>query len=212
MKFNASKCQVLTVTNKCFPVETDYFLHGQALKNVKSAKYLDLTITKDIKWHTNIHNITSKANKALGFVKRNVRARHKNQGIPDTCGANPRILHNLPPLITQASTVYASVSKPSSIALLPSSEITDNGHVIFYPCTNALCCTLSAATNMHNHCLFVLFLSDRMAMILIAFLVMLYRYNQYGRMYVDGGLDGSALFPSAIIASIVNFFIIAWLW
>ena len=67
---------------------TDYFLHGQALKNVKSAKFLGLTITKDLKWNTQIDNITSKANKTLGFVKRNDRTRHKNQGIPDTCGAN----------------------------------------------------------------------------------------------------------------------------
>ena len=44
-------------------------------KKVLSAKYLGLTITKDLKWNTHIDNITSKANKSLGFVKRNVGTR-----------------------------------------------------------------------------------------------------------------------------------------
>ena len=48
MQFNASTFEVLTVTNKRFPIETDYFFNGQALKNVKSAKYFGLTITKDL--------------------------------------------------------------------------------------------------------------------------------------------------------------------
>ena len=51
---NASKFEVLTVTNKRSPIETDYFLYRQALKHVKSAKYLGLTITKDLNWNTNI--------------------------------------------------------------------------------------------------------------------------------------------------------------
>ena len=75
IEFNASKCEVLTVTNKCSPIVTNYILHGQALKNLKSAKYLGITITSDLKWNTHIDNIRAKANKTLGFVKRNVRTR-----------------------------------------------------------------------------------------------------------------------------------------
>ena len=47
--------EVLTVSNKRSPIETDYFLHGQALKNVKSAKYLGLTINKDLEWDSHPH-------------------------------------------------------------------------------------------------------------------------------------------------------------
>ena len=49
MDFNASKCEVLMVTNERSPIQTDYFLHGQAIKNVKSSKYVGLTIIKDLK-------------------------------------------------------------------------------------------------------------------------------------------------------------------
>ena len=73
MEFNDSKCKVLTVTNKRSPIVANYILHGQALRNVKSAKYFGITITKDLKWNTHIDNI--KANKILGFVKRTVRTR-----------------------------------------------------------------------------------------------------------------------------------------
>ena len=75
MEFNASKCEVLTVTNKRSPIVTNYILHGQALKNVKSAKYLGVTIISNLKWNTHIDNIRATANKTLGFVKRNVRTR-----------------------------------------------------------------------------------------------------------------------------------------
>ena len=49
MEFNASKYEVLIVTNKLSPIVTDYLLHGQALENVKSAKYVGMTITSNLK-------------------------------------------------------------------------------------------------------------------------------------------------------------------
>ena len=35
MEFNASKCEVLTVSNKRFLIETDDFIDGKALKKCK---------------------------------------------------------------------------------------------------------------------------------------------------------------------------------
>ena len=35
MEFNAAKYEVLTSTNKRSSIDTDYFLHGQALKSAK---------------------------------------------------------------------------------------------------------------------------------------------------------------------------------
>ena len=75
MEFNAKKCEILTVTKKASPLVTDYILHGQVLQNVTSSKYLGVTITRDLRWNTHIDNISAKANKTLGFVKRNVRTR-----------------------------------------------------------------------------------------------------------------------------------------
>jgi hypothetical protein len=38
----------------------------------KSAKYLGCTISADIKWNDHIRNICNKANKTIGFLKRNL--------------------------------------------------------------------------------------------------------------------------------------------
>ena len=68
MEFNASRCEVLTVTIKRSPIVNNYILHGQALKYVKSAKCSGITIANDLKWN-------NQANKTPGFVKRNGRTR-----------------------------------------------------------------------------------------------------------------------------------------
>ena len=74
MEFNPSKCQILSVTRKKCPIKFPYKLHNEALENVKSAKYLGITITSDLSWNKHIATVTSKANKALGFVKRNIHS------------------------------------------------------------------------------------------------------------------------------------------
>ena len=40
------------------------------MENVPSAKYLGLTITDDLDWSKHIINVTSKATKTLGFLRR----------------------------------------------------------------------------------------------------------------------------------------------
>ena len=69
MKFNSRKCQILSVTRKKCPIKFQYNLHNEALENVKSAKYLGI--------QAGITTVTSKANKALGFVKRNIHSSSK---------------------------------------------------------------------------------------------------------------------------------------
>ena len=53
-------------------------MHNQELESVDAAKYLGVTISKDLSWKYHINNITSTANKTLGFVKRNVVAKNKD--------------------------------------------------------------------------------------------------------------------------------------
>jgi hypothetical protein len=43
------------------------------LDAVDSSKYLRDTISKDLRWDNHINTITSKANKTLGFIRRNMR-------------------------------------------------------------------------------------------------------------------------------------------
>jgi hypothetical protein len=49
-----------------------YKLHGQTLKSVNNAKYLGCLITSDLRWTNRINSICGKANKTLGFQRRNL--------------------------------------------------------------------------------------------------------------------------------------------
>ena len=78
MEFNPGKCQVIHITRSKSPVKSRYFMHNQELESVDAAKYLGVTISKDLSWNTHINNITSTANKTLGLVKRNVVTKNKD--------------------------------------------------------------------------------------------------------------------------------------
>ena len=73
MEFHPAKCQVLTVSRKRNPIHYEYKLHGHILEHVTSAKYLGVTFTSDIRWGQHVNNITSKANKTLNFIRRNLQ-------------------------------------------------------------------------------------------------------------------------------------------
>ena len=54
-----------TVTNQ-------YQIHGHTLEVVDSSKYLGVTISEDLNWRKHIDDTVNKANKNLGFVRRNL--------------------------------------------------------------------------------------------------------------------------------------------
>jgi myo-inositol-hexaphosphate 3-phosphohydrolase len=68
MAFHPDKCNVLTITHKRKPIVREYQLHGHTLEAVKSTKYLECTISADLKWNDHIRNICNKANKTIGFL------------------------------------------------------------------------------------------------------------------------------------------------
>ena len=49
-----------------------YFLDGTVLENADHIKYLGETIFKDLKWNTHVSNVCTKANRTLGFLRRNL--------------------------------------------------------------------------------------------------------------------------------------------
>ena len=71
MKFNVAKCHSMRVTRHYSykQIIHDYTLHQQ---NVQSAKYLGITITENMDWGHHISDISSKATKILGFLRRNL--------------------------------------------------------------------------------------------------------------------------------------------
>ena len=53
-------------------IQFEYTLHQQRLEQVQSAKYLGITISDDLDWGQHISEISSKATKTLGFLRRNL--------------------------------------------------------------------------------------------------------------------------------------------
>ena len=77
MYFNPSKCQVMHISRAQNPIQTQYVLHGQVLEAVDHAKYIGLEISHDLKWIHHVQNVTTKANRTLGYIRRNIRTKHK---------------------------------------------------------------------------------------------------------------------------------------
>jgi hypothetical protein len=50
-----------------------YNMHRHILESVQSAKYLGVTLSADLKWNNHIQQMTSKANKSLSFIRRNLQ-------------------------------------------------------------------------------------------------------------------------------------------
>ena len=70
IRFNASKCKVLTTTRKKKPLLQDYFLGPEKLLRVREEKDLGVVISDKLTWDSHLHLITTKANKLLGLLKR----------------------------------------------------------------------------------------------------------------------------------------------
>ncbi|XP_072036699.1 uncharacterized protein [Amphiura filiformis] len=72
MSFNADKCFVLRLTHAKTPKQHQYTLGNKILQNTSSHSYLGVEITSDLKWGNHIQSKVAKANRALGFIRRNL--------------------------------------------------------------------------------------------------------------------------------------------
>ena len=52
-------------------IYASYTLGGTDPENVERVKYLGVTITSDLRWNTHVSNVCTKANRTLGFLRRN---------------------------------------------------------------------------------------------------------------------------------------------
>ncbi len=80
MPFNVDKCQVLQVEtrNKKF----DYEMRGVKLKSVQCTKDLGVKIASNLKFSQQCVDAANKANKMLGFIKRNFLFKNKDVILP----------------------------------------------------------------------------------------------------------------------------------
>lgn len=72
MEFHPSKCYVLRICRTNNPIIYPYSMLGHILKAVDHQLYLGITLTETLSWKTHILNVKNKANKTLGFIKRNL--------------------------------------------------------------------------------------------------------------------------------------------
>ena len=73
MRFQPVKCNMMQLTRKWIKkIHASYTLEGTDLGNVESIKYLGVTITSDLRWNTHVSNVYTKANRTLGFLRRNL--------------------------------------------------------------------------------------------------------------------------------------------
>ena len=73
MDFNPSKCSVISFTRSRSPDTYSYDLHGERLQRVSSAKYLGVMLSSNLSWTEHVNDVVSKANRALGMVRRNLK-------------------------------------------------------------------------------------------------------------------------------------------
>ena len=72
MRFQPMKCNIMQLTReRTKKINAVYSLEGTVLENV-DIKYLGVTISKALKWNTHESNVCTKANRTLGFLRRNL--------------------------------------------------------------------------------------------------------------------------------------------
>ena len=74
MQFNADKCFTIHLTKKRKTSEFNYTLHNHILEVTKDSKYLRATFSSDLSWTNHINNISAKANRTIGFLRRNIHS------------------------------------------------------------------------------------------------------------------------------------------
>ena len=72
MDFNAKKCYVLHITHTKIPQKFTYTLNNTELQETQTHTYLGVDLSCDLKWNSHINRIASKANRTLGFLRRNL--------------------------------------------------------------------------------------------------------------------------------------------
>ena len=127
MQFYPQKCTVIRINQKRWRlINTNYQIHGHTLEVVDSSKYLGVTISQDLTWRNHIDNTVNKANKTLGFVRRNLSdCSAPVKSAAYTTIARPRLEYSSTdwdPTITEISTTwnrYCAELQDSSTVTIP---------------------------------------------------------------------------------------------
>ena len=74
-RFQPVKFKMMQLTRKRIKkFHASYTLEGTDVENVESIKYHGVAITTDLRWNTHVSNVCTKANRTLGFLRRNLHS------------------------------------------------------------------------------------------------------------------------------------------
>ena len=76
LAFNDKKCKLQTITRKRKPICTSYEVNGSTIKSCEVERDLGVSLDCDLTWHAQVSHQAARANKLLGFVRRNSRFIH----------------------------------------------------------------------------------------------------------------------------------------
>ncbi len=76
LRFNISKCKVLSITRKSSPLITSYSLDGQQLTSFNLEIDLGVIMNSNLTWINQVNRVRSKANQMLGFIRRSTIEMH----------------------------------------------------------------------------------------------------------------------------------------
>ena len=76
LAFNDKKCKFQTITRKRKPICTSYEVNGSTIMSCEEERDLGVSLERDLTWHAQVSHQAARANKLLGFVRRNSRFIH----------------------------------------------------------------------------------------------------------------------------------------
>ena len=78
MKFNATKCYLMSIHRSKTPSTYLYSLNNHILQQMQDNPYLGAQISENLKWTTHINKVCNRANSILGFIRRNLKHSDRN--------------------------------------------------------------------------------------------------------------------------------------
>ena len=73
MRFEPRKCKIMRITRKTtHKITYQYTMEHTNLKTVQHTKYLGVTVSDDLRWNRHVADITGRANKLLGLLRRDL--------------------------------------------------------------------------------------------------------------------------------------------
>ena len=72
MSLNCDKCKILKVYRSRNLISHQYTMNGTPLDSVSHHPYLGVVLSSNLNWSFHVENIIGKANRFLGFIRRNL--------------------------------------------------------------------------------------------------------------------------------------------